>query len=702
MSSRSRKSSSRPPSAPAPEESRESEEQRHSSKGDTGTTTTETLPEETLPEESAQVQLTIKGSDKSARAAARRFGEGMTKPAPPMISNGGESDGPVDPVAELLSDGKNMVLVTRQKPRTIQGPDGREHATNVRIPGAYTCPTSKAEIEELVFQQHGGSKYKCTIHPDTTDGANKILGHFTIEHSDPKCPPFIDGVTINVPEPEIDTSSIPTGGDPHLKETDPLAQMRGALQRRLERAQVKKEIEELEAQVKELEGTKTASPMIASAEAEELKRLRETIAERDKQLVEKDRLLSEKKVSDRFDKLEDSIAELASALKNGAGAKPVGNVEESFMMTMLKQTQQHSKDMIELMKTTVKPPPSQDGDMDKMLDRLQKLQTITGGGPGKGSRGLSSLEEKLIDMSFERLTNGGGGDGDEDDVEDLEGAVKLAIKQFAPIAKTYVEKKMDQESKAAGGAPISPEQVKQIYAEAAQAAAKKVQDDLALQGLVLQQTTDGRLVALPGVKAGGKPGVVPPRSAGTKVMSETRTAGGVVKKISIQPDNLTGRPKPDQTASAPAPEPAAELPKGDDVPKAGVFPMLGANGADLKIPFPVRPGDLKYDRKYSVNFILDGIRSEIRQGLPQKAQSDPKIESYVVGDAIEYLDDELLDQLDNVDSGPKLETLLGASGDADKIAEIKAAGEDEIVASYLRKLVVAIQREWQREKSAAK
>jgi hypothetical protein len=701
MSSRSKKSSSRPPSVPAPEENREPEEQRHGSEGDTGTTATETLPEETLPEESAQVQLTIKGSDKSARAAARRFGEGMTRPAPPVISNGGESDDPVDPIADLLSDGKNMVLVTRQKPRMIQGPDGRDHATNVRIPGAYTCPTSKAEIEELVFQQHGGAKYKCTIHPDTTDGANKILGHFTIEHPDSKCPPYIDGVTINLPEPQPDTSSIPTEGDPHLKETDPLAMARTALQRRLERAQVRKEIEELEAQVKEMEGTKTASPVVASAEAEELKRLREQIAERDRQLVEKDRLLSEKKVSDRFDKLEGSIAELASALKNGAGAKPAVNIEESFMMTMLKQTQQHSKDMIELMKTTVKPAPSQDGDMDKMLDRLQKLQTITGGGPGKGSRGLSSLEEKLIDMSFERLTSGGGGDGDEGDIEDLEGAVKLAIKQFAPIAKTYVEKKMDQESKAAGGAPISPEQVKQIYAEAAQAAAKKVQDDLAVQGLVLQQTTDGRLVALPATKAGGKP-VVPPRSAGTKVMSETRTAGGVVKKISIQPDNLTGRPKPDQTASAPAPEPAAELPKGDDVPKCGVFPMLGANGADLKIEFPVRPGDLKYDRKYSVNFILDGIRSEIRQGLPLKAQTDPKIESYVIGDAIEYLDDEILDQLDNVDSGPALEAILGPSGDAGKISEIKKAGDEEIVASYLRKLVMSIQREWQREKAAAK
>lgn len=696
MSPRNKKSP-RQQSDPSPEESRDPEEQRDNSEDRSGTTATETLPEETLPEESAQVQLTIKGSDKSARAAARRFGEGMTKSTVPAIMTpANDSEDPVDPVADLLSDGKNMVLVTRQKPRMIQGPDGRDHATNVRIPGAYTCPTSKAEIEELVFQQHGGSKYKCTIHPDTTDGANKILGHFTIEHSDPKCPPFIDGVTINVPEPEPDTSSIPSDGrDPHLKETDPLAQMRGALQRRLERAQVKKEIEELEAQVKEMEGTKAASPSVASAEAEELKRLRETIAERDKQLAEKDRLLTEKKVNDRFDKLETSIAELASALKNGTGTKVGASTEESFMMQMLKQTQQHSKDMMELMGKNSKPAGSPE-DFDKMLDRFTKLQTITGGGAGKGSRGLSSLEEKLIDMSFDRLT-GGGGDGE--DVDDVDDAVKLAIKQFAPIAKTYVDKKMDQENAAAGGAQISPDQIKKIYAEAAQAAAKKVQDDLAVQGLVLQQTADGRLVALPATKGGAKP-TVPPRSAGTRVVSETRGAHGVTKKIAIQPDDLSGRPKPAPAAADPAPEPAAEPTKGDSVPKSGVFPMLGPNGTELKIEFPVRPGDLKYDRKYSVNFILDGIRSEIRQGLPQKAATDQKMESYVIGDAIEFLDEEILDQLDGVDSGQKLEILLGPSGDADKIAEIKKAGDEEIVASYLRKLVLSIQREWQREKSA--
>lgn len=686
MSGKSRKSSPHRTSDPSHEGTRDPEVEETVPGNGTGETTTETLPEETSPEEPAQVQLTIKGSDKSARLAAERFGRGATKTAASVVATpSNDAEPPEDPTAVLLSDGKNMVIVTRQRPRVVEAPDGSEFATNSRIPGRYSCPTSKGEIEELVFQQHGGSKYKCTIHPDTTDGENKILGHFTIEHPNPKCPPFIDGVTINLPEPPPEHPEVPTRGDPTLTETDPLAQMRAALQRRLERVQMKKEIEELEGQIEELEGKKKESTMPAPAvESDEVRKLREQNAQLSAQLAEK-------KVNDRFDRLEDSITKLASSVAALATAKPSGMSEESVVMKMFGMSQQHSKDMIDALKSSNKPAPSSDGDLDKLLDRFTKIQTLTGGS-SKGGRS-SEIEQRLLDFAYDQLmSKGDGGEGGGGD--DSEDALKLAIREFGPIAKTFVEKKMDQEGAANGGAPLSPDQIKKIYAEAAQAAAKKVQDDLLSQGLHLAQDANGKLVALSAPKGGGKP-VVPPRGAGTRVVSETRTAGGVVKKVAIQPENLTGKPK----SSAEPSESADESTKGGDVPKAGVFPKLGPNGTELKIEFPIRPGELKYDRKYSVNFILDGIRSEIRQGLPQKAATDQKIESYVIGDAIEFLDDEILDQLDGVDSGAKLENLLAPSGDGDKIAEIKNAGEDEAVASYLRKLVLSIQREWQREKT---
>lgn len=684
--SRSSRGSSATPEAPEVPENHETLDPRHASDAGADEEGAETQTA-LATEEPAQVELKIKGSDKSARAAAKRFGEGAAAKPPAVMTPGNDIEEPVDPTASLLSDGKNMVIVTRQKPRTIKAPDGSDFATNSRIPGRYTCPTSKAEIEELVFSQHGGSKYKCTIHPDTTDGENKILGHFTIEHPDPKCPPYIDGVTINLPEPEPETESIITRGDPTIRETDPLAQMRASLQRRLERAQMKKEIEELEAQIQDLEGKGKSgvNQNQPSAESEEMRKLREQNAQLQAQLAEK-------KVNDRFDRLETMVANLASKPAEKSGEDPT----LKFMIEKMKSDDTRFTEMMKALTERQKAPVAAtgEGDLDKFLDRVTKLQAITGSGPSKGGGRLSDLESKLIDMSFERLTNPGG--SDEDEVgEDAEDVMKLAVKQFAPILKTFVEKKMDQESTATNGAPISKERLQQIYTEAATAAAKKVQEDLLSQGLHLVQDPSGKLVALPASKSGVKP-TVPPRQAASRIVSQTKTAEGVVKKVLVEPADLSKKSSPPGNA---APAEVSEPPKGGEDVKSGVFPMLGPNNSELKIPFPVRPGDMKYDRKYSVNFVLDGIRSEIRQSLPQRAQHDQKIESYVIGDAIEFLDEEILDQLDGVDSGAKLESLLSPWGDAEKILEIKKAGEDEVVGSYLRKLVLSIQREWQSEKA---
>src|SRR5262249_35035868 len=162
----------------------------------------------------------------------------------------------------------------------------------------------------------------------------------------------------------------------------------------------------------------------------------------------------------------------------------------------------------------------------------EKFQAITGSGPNKGGGRLSELENRLIDMSFDRLS-GGGDDEDGDSGDPMGSAVKLAIKEVAPIAKENVSKPLDQEAATNGGRPTRKEAVERIKVEAAQAAARKVQEDLALQGLQLASTTDGRLVALPAPKGQQKP-VVTPRQPGSRVVSETRTSGGVVKKVAVE------------------------------------------------------------------------------------------------------------------------------------------------------------------------
>ncbi len=618
----------------------------------------------------AQVNVTMKGSDRAVRAAAKRFGgdagqqSATRRPAAPAPEPELAPEGPtIDPIAVLLADGKNMVMVTRQKPRTVTGPDGREVPTNIRIPGRFTCPTTKSEIEEQIFEREGGSKYKCTIHPDTTDGETKILGHFTIEHPDPKCPPYVDGVTINVPEPEVDErvdfTKIPTGsGDPTMRETDSLFKLKQDAERRIERARIRKEYLQMEREAKrleaELDSDENPAPAVSTSESDEIKKLRE-------QLAEKDRALAEKKSDERFSKLESAIAALATAVTT----KPAAAEGESLIMKMMTQSQQHANQMIELMKSQNKPAPQADN-LDAMLERFSKMKNVF----GKDDSRVSDFQNKIMEMAMDRFMDGGGSGGSErESDEDTDDVLKLGLKQLTPILKTYVEKTLDKETK--GGTEPSPERVKQIYAEAAQKAAQQLALQMQRDGLMIATTADGRPVALPGPKKAA----VPPRHVPPKVLSERATAEGVVKTIQIQPDDLSKKQAP-----RPAAPPAIQ--EEEDVVKYAEFPGLGAGNGNLKVAIPPAPGDMKYDRKTSVNFILDAIRSEIKQEIPRS----PKNESFVPSDALELLDTEILDRMSGVDSGEQLETLLSEFGDKAKIDEIKTAGQDEVVKSWLRRI----------------
>lgn len=652
-------------------------------------------------EEPAKMKVQMEGTAGAVRAAARKLGH--TPAPPPIATPANDVEPPVeDNTDQLLADPKNMVIVQRQLPKSVVDPaTGKRVRTGVRLPEPYSCPTTREEIENDVFDRFGGFKYKCSIHPATTNGANTLLGAFTIEHPDGvEADVYLDG---EGPPPEMQiedprTSPHTRGGDSTMHETDQLAGLRDAAERRLARARAKKEALELEAEAKRLEAEiesvgKPVAPLV-SAESEELKKLRA-------ELAEKERLLSEKKVNDRFDKIESSLGSLAEAITKLATAKPAAHDEGSLVMKMLEMSQKHSKDLVEAMKATVQQPtkPVSDVDnFDKMLDRVTKIQTLTGTGASAKSTRSSELEEKMLDFAWEKMMGGDGGDVDKEAGDPYEDVLKSAFKEFAPIAKLYVEKSIRKESEASGGGAIPKETMDKIYAEAGAAAAKKVQDDLLAQGLQLVVGQDGKLHALQMQKKFALP---PRKEPGSKVVSETKTGGGVVKKVVVEPHDLSKKPaapKPTPPAAAPKPPPSGA--EEEDEVKHSLFPGLGENGADLKIRVPEVPGSDMYSRKESVDFVLAGIRSDIRQGIPDKIARGESVENFVVADALQYLDDDVLNKLEVISDGPKLEALLGeCGGDAKQIDEIKKAGETEVVAGYLRSLISAIQREWIRQKA---
>lgn len=641
----------------------------------------------------AKVKYSAEGSPRAVAAAARK----IANVAPPPVATPASDLEPPDDTDALLADGHNMVVVRRTFPKSVEMRDGSKRRCATKLPDRYECPTTREKIENDVFDRFGGSEYKCTIHPSTTNGETTTLGFFVIEHPNLDEPPYFPDDPPVQEDPPYDprTSAHTSGGDPTMRETDGLARLRADAERRVERARILKETRELEREAKRLEDEiDDKKPAVAPAgESEEIRKLREQIAE-------KDRLLSEKKVNDRFDSLENSIKTLTTAIATRPAEKSGEEPVMKFIIEKMKSDDTRFSEMMKAVTAKQTAPtttPSADGDLDKLIDRFTKLQAITGGGRKSGEGRLSEIEQKLIDIAYDKLMGGEGeSDGGGEDTEDV---AKLAVKQFAPILKTFVEKKMDQENAANGGAPITEEQKQRIYAEAAQAAARKVTADLAAQGIHLAQAPDGKLVALPAPEAGKKP-VVPPRQGSQpgKIVDVRRTGEGVVKTVKVEPHSSA---RPVQTPKEPAPEaqvsttPTNTNTGGDEV-KYAEFPGLGQGGGVLKVELPAPPDDVQYDRRRNVNFILDAIRSEIIQEIPQKRPDA----SFVLGDVMELLDDEILERISRVEDGTQMEGILAEFGDRAKIDEVKKSGEAEDVKVWLRRLVTTIGDTYRDKKKA--
>ncbi|MGI0149749.1 MAG: hypothetical protein ACREDF_09505, partial [Thermoplasmata archaeon] len=403
---------------------------------------------------------------------------------------------------------------------------------------------------------------------------------------------------------------------------------------------------------------------------------------RDREIAELRARLEKKEIDDRFVALQTQIAETNRLIQTIANRpppapEPKSGGDDSLVIKLLNQSQQHAKDMIDLMKNVNRPAPvatSADGGVTGALDVISKVKGIL----GKDDSRASQLEEKILDSALDRMLDGGENSPEEEDT------LKFAIRQMTPVLKTYVEKQVEKEERGDGKGgdkqPVTKERLKEIYAEAGAKAAREIAEKWQRDGLVVK-------VPPPGLPAPGKKAAIPPRSAQPgKVVARHKTAEGVVEHIKVEPADLTQK-------AAPKPSPAPAEPKHaqqEEVEEVKYTDMPGVG----KVEIPARSGEMKYDRRKSVNYVLDSILSEISEGTPQKAAEDPKVESYVPSDALDYLDNELLSEVHGATSGDELEVTLGKWGDREKIDRIKEAGKDKIVDTWIRRAIRTIQDHW--------
>lgn len=499
----------------------------------------------------AQVELKVKGSGEAARRAIEDISAGGARVAdevtePEVIV---EEE---DPIALLLSNPKNMVIVTRQFPRIWQS-----------VPCAfrvekYPCPITIEQIERDVFSRFGGKSYRVSIHPNTPNGEMRILEAFPIEHPTEDDPVFEDE---GMPEMEPDrrraaydprTSIVMDGRDPTLVPDDsPNAVMRRALLDQIKIVTDKKQLAELKRQLKDLEDEDREEREEREARKRAKSKPEPTASDpRDeviKQLQARLDAMEKQKEGDRFTRLEEMIAEI----KAGGGGKK----DDSLIATIL--TNQNS-----LIQTLITGGGKKEDNFEAMLSKVKLLKDVFGTGDSR----VKGLEERLMDIAIDTIEGGGRGAPAED-----EDPIKFAVKQGVPVIKSYLEKRIEKDD----ASKLTKEQVEAIYADAAKKAAIEVAQKLEKEGKLVRVGA----APPPSKPAGNLPAPAPAAPA--------KNPEGVSTVVTVEP-HKSGTP-------APAPTPKKEEPP---------------------VKLPPGPTSPEYNRKQAVDFVLNTISEDITRGCP--------------------------------------------------------------------------------------
>lgn len=170
-------------------------------------------------------------------------------------------------------------------------------------------------------------------------------------------------------------------------------------------------------------------------------------------------------------------------------------------------------------------------------------------------------------------------------------------------------------------------------------------------------------------------------------LEATKITQGLIKQGYLVKGDVKGiaGPTAPHKAGAPAEKKPAPAPAEEKKPEP--------KEEEDRVAGPPKPSTPEYSRKLAVDFVLDSIISDIKKGFPD--------DSFVIGDALDHLDEEILDQLLTVGSGEDIEKVVGPHCTPDKIQAIKDYGKNPRVKTWLTRVITTIQDEYRREIEAA-
>jgi len=501
-------------------------------------------------------------------------------------------------------------------------------------------------------------KFRCPITlDDLSDAVFEAYGgkRFNVDvHPNTPTGEFKEAlVSFTIENPDTDEPYFPedrpnlTGEDPTVVEdNDPMAMTEKLLEGKARMIGKRIEVREAKKALKELDDDDDkppAAPAPPTGDPALDKRLH-GIEEENRRL--RDQL--ERK--DRDDKLESRFRGLEDLIRDTSKGKQPPAQDNTLLVEVIRSGDVKFTSMMNAIVAANKPQ-APAFDRKAMYEEMEQLKKVFGSDDNRVKR----IEDRLFEFAMDHM---GGGAAEED-------TVKVAIKELTPVLRTYVERKVDADIQAAGqgGKRLTEEEIKKIQQEAAQKAAKELAEKWEREGV---------LVRVP--QAGGKPAAPPP---------PPQPAPGTRTMVQVEPANLEGKPAAGAPQSAAPAAPVAPPAAQDNLPYEEV------DGVKL----PPSPQSPAYDRKRAVDFVLDTIIEDIGKGCPP--------DTFVVGDILDRLDDEILHDLLKISTGADLDALLRPWATPDKTAFIKKAGEEDTIKSWLTRIVVTAQDEYRRALAAS-
>jgi len=417
---------------------------------------------ENNPPEDVQVDARFRGKTEAVKSALRSYAETLPEDLEAAQKSFDDLD---EKITTLLADPKCFIIIERTEPVKYRGVHTGGEVDRMK------CPLSIQDIRERITENHGGKKYRISIHPATPTGEMKTLTAFPLEIAGEDIPLLLEdetnpqipgrrGFRFQEQEDPWADSLDPTA----VESADPAVILTNHYRSQAKLAGEKMRMKSLQKSVQELEGE--SGEENSSSEVRDLRSQME-IADRDRRLDE------------RFSSLEGKLSNTGSNDMTVALLKMMENSNQVQAQMRMEMMQQQNSLLTTFMEMNKKTGPEEG--FDSQLDRMVKMKSAMEG------KGNGKIEEIMFDLLSDKLM---GKPSEEDPVSV---AVKEGIEALKPVLMELVKKKPALLNTPA--VPLSQEEARAAYEGAGRKAAQEIADRLRKQqeNMALQNASNRQL-----------------------------------------------------------------------------------------------------------------------------------------------------------------------------------------------------------------